>query len=74
MFRLDGQKATLVIMPVADDRCNPNAHRHATFKDGEYRIDLVYRSRSEIDRKSPRDTLIKSAEDEGLTITDFKEC
>src|SRR5215207_4104173 len=46
LFQLEGPKATMVIVPVPDDRCNPSAPLHATFKDGEYRIDLVYGSRS----------------------------
>ena len=74
MFRLDGANATLVIAQVPDDRCNPNAPRHSTFHEGGYRIDLVYRSRSEAARNSARRTVIQSVQDEGLTITDFKEC
>lgn len=74
MFRLDGANATLVIAQVPDDRCNPRARRHATFAEGEYRIDLVYRSGSETARSSAKRTVIRSARDEGLTIADFKEC
>ena len=74
MFRLDGANATLVIAPVPDDHCDPNAPRHATFKNGEYRVDLVYRSGSEAARDAARRALIKSAQDEGLVITEFKEC
>lgn len=74
IFRLDGANATLVIAQVPDDRCNPNAPRHSTFNEGEYRIDLVYRSSSEAARNSARRTVIQSARDEGLTITDFKGC
>jgi len=60
-------------VPVPDDRCNPNARLNSTFDDGEYRIDLVYRSKSQPDRTSAKNALIKAAHDDGL-ITDFKEC
>jgi hypothetical protein len=74
MFRLDEATATLIISPEADDRCNPNAPRHSTFNDGEYRIDLVYRSASERVRNSARHKLMQAAHDQGLTVTSFKEC
>ena len=74
MFWLDGRNANLVVTPVPDDRCNPNASMRSTFNQGEYRIDLVYRSASEAARNSARRTLIHAAQREGLKITEFKEC
>ena len=74
MFWLNGPKAELTITPVPDDRCDPNASVRSTYNQGEYRIDLVYRSASEAARKLARRTLIQSAQEAGLKITEFKEC
>ena len=64
----------LVMTQVPDDRCNPNAPMHSTFNDGEYRVDLVYRSGSVAGRSSARRALMQAAEDEGMKITPFNEC
>jgi len=74
MFRLDGADATLIIIPVGDDRCNTNAPRHLTFKQGEYRIDLVYRTASAAARNTARQLLAHSVQDADLTMAKFKEC
>jgi hypothetical protein len=74
MFRLDGSTATVIVVPEADDRCNPNAPRHSTFHEGEYRIDLVYGSKSQADRRSATNALVQAVHDEGLMITEFREC
>jgi hypothetical protein len=77
IFQLDGSTATIIIVPEPDDRCaspKPNAPLHETFNGGEHRIDLVYLSKSQADRTSAKNTLIRAAHDEGLRITDFKKC
>jgi hypothetical protein len=74
LVRADGSTATVILTQMADDRCDPNAPLHSTFNNGEYRIDLVYRSKSHGDRTSAKNALIRAAHDERLRITDFKEC
>jgi hypothetical protein len=73
-FELDAQNITVVISATPDDRCNPNAPWHATFKEGRYRADLVYRTSSKPIRVDARQKLIKSARQTGLPIQTFKEC
>lgn len=74
LVQLDGTNATLTIVQEADDRCDVNAPRHATYHQGEYRIDLVYGSKSAAKRQSARGALIQSARDAGLAISKFEEC
>ena len=74
MYRLSGHGVTVVVNPMPDDRCNPNAPRHATYKDGEYRIDLVYETRSQSERLSAKRVLAHSAQGVGQTLTPFQEC
>lgn len=42
VFRLDGQDFTVILMPLPDDRCNPEASFHSTYHDQQFRIDLIY--------------------------------
>ena len=74
LFRLSGRGVTVVVNPIPDDRCNPNAPRHATYKDGEYRIDLVYETRSQEERQFAKRILADSAKEVGQTLAPFREC
>ena len=74
LFILSGHGVTVVVNPIPDDRCNPNAPRHATYKDGEYRIDLIYETQSQADRQSAERVLADSAKEVGQTIAPFREC
>lgn len=74
LFEVDGSGVTVVVNPVPDDRCDPDAPMHSTYKQGEYRIDLVYRTRSASKREQGRETLAQSAKEAGLALTRFKEC
>lgn len=74
LFKLSGRGMTVVVNPIPDDRCNPNAPRHATYKDGEYRIDLVYETRSQAERQSAKRILDDSAREVGQKLAPFREC
>jgi hypothetical protein len=74
MFTLEGRDATIVVIAEPDDRCNPNAPRHATYHRKLYRADLVSRTRSQPTRMQAQQKLIGSAKQVGLPIQPFKEC
>ncbi len=74
LVELDETSATLMIVQQADDRCDVHAPVHATYHQGEYRIDLAYRSKSADKRQSAKGALIQAARDVGLTISKFEEC
>jgi hypothetical protein len=74
LFRLSGRGVTVVVNPIPDDRCNPNAPLHATYKDGEYRIDLVYETQSQAERQSAKHILDDSAKEVGQKLMRFREC
>ena len=64
----------MIVAPVADDRCDPNAPMHSTYKQGEYRVDLVYETSSNKKREAARAALIGSAKQAAQTLDPFKEC
>ena len=74
MFELRGQGAIVVVVPVPDDRCDPNAPMKSTYKQREYRIDLVYETSSSEKREAAKKLLIASATEAGRTLAPFKEC
>jgi hypothetical protein len=74
LFSLDGSGVTVVVNPLPDDRCNPNAPYQATYKQREYRIDVIYRTKSLTMRQSAKQALALSAKDAGQTLMPFKEC
>lgn len=74
MFTVHNPNVTVVIDPIADDRCNPNAPRQATYKQREYAIDLVYETDSPEKREAARRMLLRSATEAGLALIPFKEC
>ena len=74
VFTIRSWNVTVIIDPVPDDRCNPNASMHSTYKQGEYRVDLVYRTSSSEKREAAKRLVLVSAADRGLTAVPFKEC
>lgn len=74
IFRMDGRGVTVLIVPVPDDRCNPNAPYHSTYKQGEYRIDFVYQTKSATKRQAAKEILGASARDAAQSLTPFEEC
>jgi hypothetical protein len=74
MYELESRDATLVVVPMPDARCNPDAARHSTYKEGEYRIDLVYRTRSQPERIAAKRKLVETAKEARQPIVAFKEC
>jgi hypothetical protein len=74
MFAIHSANATVVINPVPDDRCNPNASMHSTYKQAEYRIDLVYETNTAKERETAKQLLLKAASDAGRAVATFKEC
>jgi hypothetical protein len=74
LFAIHSSSATVVINPIPDDRCNPNAPMHSTYKQGEYRIDLVYETTSTERQQAAKRLLLNSATEAGLATVPFKEC
>ena len=74
LFRVSGSDVTVIVNPVPDDRCNPNAPMHSTYTQGEYRIDLLYRTRSADKRQQARKALAEAAKEAGQALANFKEC
>jgi hypothetical protein len=74
MFWLRGSSATVVVAPVPDNRCNSNGPRIPTYNDHEYRIDLVYESKSQASREAAKRVVTESAREVGQTLTPFREC
>jgi hypothetical protein len=74
MFEIEGHGVTITLNPVPDDRCNPSAPMHSTYKQGEYRIDVVYETNSIEKRKVAKRLLLATASDAGLAVVPFKEC
>ena len=74
LFELDSNGATVIVNPLPDNRCNPNAPDHATYKQAEYRVDLVYRTPSAQGRQSAMKIVSASAMEAGKTLIPFKEC
>src|SRR4051812_26387171 len=42
MFELNAGGVAVKVVPVPDDRCDSNASMHSTYRQGEYRIDVIY--------------------------------
>lgn len=74
LYRLDGEGFTLILNPLPDDRCNPNASIHSTFHEEEYQADLVYRTRSPSKRAAMRIALFNATNALGVPIEKFKNC
>jgi hypothetical protein len=74
LFSLSGRGVTVVVNPVPDDHCNPNAPFHSTYRNGEYRIDLVYETSSQAERQAAKRILADSAKEVGQGLIAFKEC
>jgi len=74
MFWLRGSRATVVVAPVPDDRCRSHATRIPTYNDHEYRIDLVYESKSQASREAAKRLVTDSAKAAGQTLNPFREC
>ena len=74
MLEISGQGVTIMVVPVPDDRCNPNAPMHSTYKQREYRIDVVYQTSSTEKREAAKQTVIGSAKEAGQRLVPFKEC
>jgi len=74
MFTLEAEGILIVIDPIPDDRCNPHASTHATYNDGQYRIDLVYKTSSRFIRSAAKQQLLTSAAQVKQPLTTFTEC
>ena len=74
IFSIDGRDAFITVAAVADDRCNPNAPMHLTYKQGEYRVDLVYETNAPAKRLAAKQLLLKSTSEAGLAAVPFEEC
>lgn len=74
IYRVEGQNAHVILTPIPDDRCNPNAPGVATFKEGLARVDLVFRSQSSAVRDSSRNRLEGAFKASGINYEKFRDC
>jgi len=74
IFRLDGQNYFLILTPLPDDRCNPQANSHSTYKENQFRADLVYESESKQQRSIAKQNVIKAFRKLNVPISKFQEC
>jgi hypothetical protein len=52
----------------------PNAPRHSTFKQGEYRLDVVYHTGLAQAREAARREVAQASQSAGVALTPYKEC
>jgi len=74
MYELSGRGISIIIQSQADDRCNPNASRHATYNQKRYYLDLVYYTSEQSQRALAKEQLLRAAKMAGVAIQVFKEC
>jgi hypothetical protein len=74
IFWLDGQDFMLVLTPLPDDRCNPKASFHSTYKEQMFRLDLVYESSSPTASEKVKESLLGLAAKLRIPIMKFTEC
>lgn len=82
MFELQGNGIVVLISSMPNDRCNPNAPKHTTFRGDEFRVDMVYgtlsifgeRHASAEQRQSARKMLMQTAEELDQKLVPFEEC
>lgn len=74
VYRLDGRGFTLVFAPLPDDRCNPNASYHSTYKEQQFGIDLVYTTSSSATREAAKRKLLAALEKLRVPVEKFSEC
>lgn len=74
IFRLDGQDFMLILTPLPDDRCNPMASHHSTYKEQKFRLDLVYESSSPTANAKVKERLLGLATKLRIPMMKFTEC
>jgi hypothetical protein len=74
IFRLDGNGFMLILTPLPDDRCNPNASFQSTYNEKKYRADLVFESSSKDQRNTSRKKLLAIGHELKVPISKFEEC
>jgi hypothetical protein len=47
---------------------------HSTYKQAEYRIDLLYETNTAKERETAKQLLLMAVSDAGLAVATFKEC
>jgi len=73
-YSVIGGLAHVTVISLGDDRCNPNAPVHTTFRQEQYEVDLIFTSQSVSEREAARKTLLRSAEQVGAKMEKLREC
>ena len=74
MYWLDGNGFTLTIMPLPDDRCNPNANDYITYNEQQFGVDLVYTTSSRAIREKTKRQFLRVLRDARIPVKEFKDC
>ena len=74
MFTFKSRDAVVVVQSQPDERCNPNAPMHITYKQRRYDVDLVYRTSSEAKRLQAKQRLIGAAKVAEIPIQMSQGC
>jgi hypothetical protein len=74
MYTFETNGIVVVVVPLPDDRCNTNAGSYATFDQRQYRIDILYETKSRFIRNAAKQLVIASATQATQPLTTFKEC
>jgi hypothetical protein len=73
VYWLDGRGFSLTLMPVSDDRCNPNA-RYLRYKRQQFRVDLVYTNASLSVKETAKRNFLGVVRNLRVPIEKFEEC
>jgi hypothetical protein len=73
-YKVSTAVADITVISIGDDRCNPNAPLHTTYKEKMYEVDLVFKSQLPSHHNTARNKLFRSAQDVGAALTSLKEC
>lgn len=74
IFRLDGPGYMVILTPLPDDRCNPQASFQSTYKEQSFGADLVYESTSRQIREVAKQRFINAVKKLNVPISEFREC
>jgi hypothetical protein len=73
VYWLNGHGFKVVLMPLADDRCNPNSYR-STYKGQQFAADLVYTNSSTKSKDAVKRRFLSVLRQLDIPIEKFSEC
>jgi hypothetical protein len=74
LYRLDAKEFTIIVDPLPDDRCDPNASYHSSFEQEQFRIDILSRSSSPQDFARVSNSVAQVVKKLHLPMENFREC